>query len=185
MIPFLEIEHKFLVSDAFDLKAFSSACRALSPTIEKALVVTDTYYVPADRADHIFRHRRDEEIQQLTIKSRGKDIEVRTEINLDLGGESDQSSAVEAWMKAIGASPAFPIEKHIQVFEFPMCEVVHYVAHYEGKQIACVEFEAVGSSSLDEAIRTLTSFEQKLGFDAHHRSKVNLFDLLITDRSLP
>ena len=109
---------------------------------------------------------------------------MRTEINLDLGGESDQSSAVAAWMKAIGASSAFPIEKHIQVFEFPMCEVVHYVAHYEGKQIACVEFEAVGSSSLDEAIRTLTSFEQKLGFDAHHRSKVNLFDLLVTDRSL-
>ncbi|MGB2135170.1 MAG: hypothetical protein ACPHYG_04195, partial [Flavobacteriales bacterium] len=45
----------------------------------KALTVTDTYYVPPGQANRIYRHRIDKEIQQLTLKSRGGDNEVRTE----------------------------------------------------------------------------------------------------------
>ena len=86
MLPtaFLEIEHKFVVDAGFDREALFAACRALDPEREKALTVTDTYYVPPGQANRIYRHRIDKEIQQLTLKSRGGDNEVRTEINLDL-----------------------------------------------------------------------------------------------------
>ena len=67
---FLEIEHKFVVGDSFDRNALFEACRGLGPEREKALTVTDTYYVPVGAADLIYRHRIDKEIQQLTLKSR-------------------------------------------------------------------------------------------------------------------
>ena len=69
----LEIEHKFLLDDGFDDVKWMEACRALSPLNEKQLRVQDTYYLPGKNKAWIYRHRYYEEIQQLTVKSRGGD----------------------------------------------------------------------------------------------------------------
>ena len=137
---FLEIEHKFVVDEGFEREALFAACRALEPEREKALTVTDTYYVPPGQANRIYRHRIDKEIQQLTLKSRGGDNEVRTEINLDLGAARSQADAVEAWMGVIGALPGYGIVKEIRVFDFPDCEVVYYEATHDALRVCCVEF---------------------------------------------
>ena len=134
---FLEIEHKFVVDADFDREALFVACRALNPEREKALTVTDTYYVPPGQANRIYRHRIDLEIQQLTLKSRGGDNEVRTEINLDLGAARSQADAVEAWMGVIGALPGYGIVKEIRVFDFPDCEVVYYEATHKALCVCC------------------------------------------------
>ena len=178
-IDFLEIEHKFLVDASFDLKEFAASVMALGPIKEKSLQVLDTYYLPYSNPDFIYRHRIDAEIQQLTIKSRGKGNEVRTEINLELGANPSQESAIMAWMKLVGTSEGYPIEKVIWVFEFQDCEIVHYQARHADKLLSCVEFEAIGASSKEEAIATLTRYENQLEFDPETRTRINLFDLLV------
>ena len=178
-IDFLEIEHKFIVNSSFDLNAFADSVMALGPIKEKSLQVLDTYYVPHSNTDFIYRHRIDAEIQQLTLKSRGKGNEVRTEINLELGAKPSQEAAIMAWMKYVGTSEGHPIEKAIWVFEFPDCEIVHYQARHANKSVACVEFEAIGASSEEEAIATLNRYESQLGFDPKTRTRINLFDLLV------
>lgn len=182
-IEFLEIEHKFVVDEGFDREALFAECRAMEPEREKALTVTDTYYVPPGQANRIYRHRIDKEIQQLTLKSRGGDNEVRTEINLDLGAARSQADAVEAWMGVIGALPGYGIVKGIRVFDFPDCEVVYYEATHKSMRVCCVEFEAKYAESEVEGLATLQRYEQRLGFDANDREKVNLFDLLVTAQS--
>lgn len=182
-VAFLEIEHKFVVDDSFDLDDFCARCRKLGPVNEKALGVKDTYYVPANESDLIYRHRLDKEIQQLTLKSRGGDNEVRTEINLDLGAGRSQASGVEAWMGAIGALPGFGIQKHIHVFDFPDCEVVHYEASHAGRSICCVEFEAKKVNDEEAGLAVLIRYERLLGFENLEREKINLFDLLVTRNS--
>ena len=177
---FLEIEHKFVVDTGFGHEALFADCRAMEPEGEKALTVTDTYYVPPGQANRIYRHRIDKEIQQLTLKSRGGDNEVRTEINLDLGASRSQADAVEAWMGVIGALPGYGIVKEIRVFDFPDCEVVYYEATHKALSVCCVEFEAKYAASEEEGLATLQRYEQRLGFDANDREKVNLFDLLVT-----
>lgn len=177
---FLEIEHKFVVDASFDRPAFFERCRALGPEREKALTVTDTYYVPSGERNCIYRHRLDKEIQQLTLKSRGGDNEVRTEINLDLGAGRSQAAAVEAWMGIVGALPGYGIVKEIRVFDFPDCEVVYYEATHKAKQVCCVEFEAKYAESEEAGLATLRSYEERLGFEVEAREKVNLFDLLVT-----
>ena len=177
---FLEIEHKFVVDAGYDREALFAACRALNPEREKALTVADTYYVPPGQSKRIYRHRIDKEIQQLTLKSRGGDNEVRTEINLDLGAASSQADAVEAWMDVIGALPGYGIVKEIRVFDFPDCEVVYYEATHKSLRVCCVEFEAKYAGSEEEGLATLQRYERRLGFDANEREKVNLFDLLVT-----
>ena len=180
---FLEIEHKFVVDTGFDREALFEACRALEPEREKALTVTDTYYVPPGQANRIYRHRIDKEIQPPTLKSRGGDNEVRTEINLDLGAARSQTDAVEAWMGVIGALPGYGIVKEIRVFDFPDCEVVYYEATHDALRVCCVEFEAKYAGSEEDGLATLQRYERRLGFDANDREKVNLFDLLVTAQS--
>ena len=177
---FLEIEHKFVVDADFDRDALFERCRALGPEREKALTVTDTYYVPRGQADRIYRHRIDKEIQQLTLKSRGGDNEVRTEINLELGAARSQADAVKAWMGVIGALPGYGIVKQIRVFDFPDCEVVYYEANHKALRVCCVEFEAKYAASEEDGLATLHRYEQQFGFVAERREKVNLFDLLVT-----
>ena len=94
-----------------------------------------------------------------------------------------QESAIIAWMKLVGTSEGYPIEKAIWVFEFPDCEIVHYEARHGDKSVACVEFEAIGASSEEEAIATLNRYENQLGFDPKTRTRINLFDLLVPQTS--
>jgi adenylate cyclase class IV len=182
-IEFLEIEHKFVVGPAFDLELFVASVRRLQPKHEKQVEVSDTYFLPLQSSNFIYRHRIDEEIQQLTVKSRGNGNEVRSEINLNLGAVPSQKGAVDAWMSLIGASEGYSIKKSIWVFEFPDCEVVHYTASYAGHSVSCVEFEAVGAQSEEAALETLTKYESQVGFDSKTRTDINLFDLLVLTTS--
>jgi hypothetical protein len=175
---FLEIEHKFVVPETFDLETFARACRDLHPQVEKTVAVHDVYHVLAGRSDIIFRHRFDRELQQLTLKTRGVDNEVRTEINLALQ-DPVQEAGVSAFLSAIGPTERFPIQKQIHVFEFADCEIVHYTAQYEQRTVSCVEFEAVGAPDTATALATLERYEQALGFDAATRTSVNLFEMLV------
>ncbi|MDB4694705.1 hypothetical protein OAF30_04685 [Flavobacteriales bacterium] len=174
----IEIEHKFLVGDGFDREGWVVACQALDPDREKQVRVVDTYYIPASEKAWIYRHRYDEEIQQLTVKSRGGDTEVRTEINLDLSG-NDQAAKVSAFMATLQIEERHEVVKQIHVFDFPDCEIVHYVASCGSSVVSCVEFEAIGATSVDSALAVLKHYESALGFDPDQRTKINLFDLLV------
>jgi len=174
----VEIEHKFLVGDGFDCEGWVVACQALGPDREKQVRVLDTYYVPVNEKAWIYRHRYDEEIHQLTVKSRGGDTEVRTEINLDLSG-NDQAAKVSAFMATLQIEERHEVVKQIHVFDFPDCEIVHYVAKCGSRVASCVEFEAIGATSVEGALAVLQHYESALGFDPMKRTKINLFDLLV------
>ena len=183
----LEIEHKFVVGDDFALEAFLERCAALKPLRQKQLDVRDRYYLLPGRHDLVLRHRFDEELQQLTVKSRGTDAEIRQEINLDLIPGSDQGHKVEAWTALLGATAAEQINKAIWVFDFPDCEVVYYEAQHEesGRQVRCVEIEAKGAASVADALRVLEVYEDALGFRGERRSQRDLLSLLLSPTAAP
>ena len=182
-LALLEIEHKFIVGDDFQLDPFLARCESLEPLRRKQLDVRDCYYSLPGRRDIILRHRFDAELQQFTLKSRGRDSEIRDEINLGLLREPDQKTEIRAWTQLLGASEPHQIDKSIWVFEFPDCEVVYYEARYaaQGREIQCVEIEARGAATVKEALATLERYEQLLGFQAAARSHADLFSLLISD----
>lgn len=181
---FQEIEHKFVVSEAFDWEAFDAACRALKPNHEKSLQVRDTYHVLANRSDVVLRHRLDAEIQQLTLKTREVDPEVRVEVNLALDNRIDQTDAVQNLLNNLGIAATYDIQKYIQVFEFDDCEIVRYRASHAGREVFCVEFEAVDCPNVEEALSVLRQYETQLGFDAAARTPVNLLDLLVPENPI-
>lgn len=181
---FQEIEHKFVVAAGFDAAAFDAACMALQPAVEKALAVRDTYYVLPDRADIVMRHRLDAEIQQLTLKTREADPEVRAEVNLALDNSSDQTAAIHTLLSHLGIAATYHIHKDIRVFEFPDCEVVRYRATHGDRVVHCVEFEAVGAPTVPAALAILARYEAALGFDPATRATANLLDLLIPDNPI-
>ena len=176
----LEIEHKFLLDEGFDSRKWMDSCRALGPLNEKQLRVADTYYVPCHGQAWIYRHRYDEEIQQLTVKSRGGDTEVRTEINLDLSGEN-QDAKISAFLTTLNIEEKHEVVKQIHVFDFPDCEVVQYNARCGGRSVSCLEFEAIGAGTVRDALAILERYETALGYDSSQRTKINLFDLLVSE----
>ena len=181
----LEIEHKFIVDDSFDLVAFKKAVIDLKPHHQTEVTVRDVYYVPSSHNPCVLRHRFDRELQQLTMKSIGSgDSEVRTEVNLDLGQRrGDQAAAVVAFLKPFGILWRGEIEKQVTAFHLPKCEVVHYKAKTTGlsesRSVSCVEFEAVDCISIAEALETINKYEKILGFAASERSKASLFELIL------
>lgn len=177
-MSFREIEHKFVVGADFDKKLFATKVRSLSPTSETEVEVHDTYFVTKACPQHIFRHRIDKELHQLTIKSLEKNTENRFEVNLDLTRE-DQGDAVEAFLSPLSIVWRGTIEKNVCAFYFGQCEVVFYKASFAGKIIYCVEFEAVACENIEEARGVLEQFEARLGFEATARTNSTLFDLLI------
>ncbi|MGB1076552.1 MAG: CYTH domain-containing protein [Flavobacteriales bacterium] len=181
---FQEIEHKFIVSDAFNADVFDAACRDLKPKHDKSLRVRDTYYVLENRSDVVLRHRLDAEIQQLTLKTREVDSEVRVEVNLALDNGIDQTDAVQNLLKHMGVAATYDIEKDIQVFEFDDCEIVRYRASHAGREVFCVEFEAVGCANVEVALSVLHGYETQLGFDSDARTPVNLLDLLVPENPI-
>ena len=70
-LRFTEIEHKFIVSDGFDLARFRETLNELGPTRTNSIRVRDRYYLTEQGAARgfVLRHRLDAELQQLTIKS--------------------------------------------------------------------------------------------------------------------
>lgn len=184
-MAFREIEHKFLVGEDFDSQAFCARVAALQPTDRSSVEVRDTYFVLDGRPGFVYRHRLDAELQQLTVKSLQDDPENRLEVNLDLGlAQGDQSHRVNAFLSSIGVTWKGTIHKQVEAFYFDACEIVFYIASFDGRTVRCVEFEAVDAPDIASALEVLSYFEQRLGFHAKPRCPDSLFELLVAP-SLP
>ena len=74
----LEIEHKFVLDEQFDRAAFCAKVEVLGPIRTVHTEVDETYYLVKATPELIYRHRYDENHQDLTYKTfRQGDIEVR------------------------------------------------------------------------------------------------------------
>ena len=176
---FKEIEHKFVLGDDFDLADFRDRMRALGPEKTTALTVRDVYYWSRRHPRVIYRHRYDHELQHLSVKSLDQDSEVRLEVNLDLGQHrGDQRRAVEAFLDTLEIDWRGEIEKEIEVYHFPDCEVVYYRGSSQTDAVACVEFEARRQDSIAAALAVLDRYEALTGFDARERTPRTLVELL-------
>ena len=178
---FKEIEHKFLVKNGagFDLATFRQQLQRLQPHRTVVQQVRDRYYILNKDRGFIYRHRYDQELQHLTVKSIGGDAEERLEVNLHLGQhQGDQRDAVERFLAVRGIAWAGTIHKAIEVFYFPDCEIVYYAAQGGGKNVQCVEFESTQAETLEEARATLRRYECATGFGDTVRETQSLAELL-------
>lgn len=183
-LGFKEIEHKYVVDAAFDLQRFRELLTTLGPVSTSSIRVRDRYYLVEGSAERRFviRHRFDAELQQLTIKSLEADTEVRDEVNLDLGQHAgDQAARVEAFLARFGVRWSGTVQKDVEVWYFPDCEVVHYVASTDARTVRCIEFEATRKESVVDALAVLERFERATGCDGLVRSKVSLVELLFPE----
>lgn len=178
---FTEIEHKFIVGPDFDLPGLRQLMRGLGPRKETALLTEDTYFLCALVPHLIYRHRCDAERQELTVKDRtAADPEVRLEVNLRLSQDAgSQRDAVAAFLAPLRITWQGRLQKQIHVFYFPDCEVVHYHAKTDHREIRCVEFEARAQPGVDAARQVLARYEALAGFTGKERSRSSLFDLLL------
>ncbi len=181
---FREIEHKYVVDDDFDVAAFRRTWLRRRPVKTTSLAVRDVYYATAHQPGHIYRHRYDRELQHLTVKSLEADAEVRLEVNLDLGQHrGDQQTTVEAFMATLDVVWRGEIHKEIEVFYFPDCEVVYYEATAASGSVTCVELEAIGAPSIDEAKNVLEKYAAMADFDPRRRTKQTLVEILFPSDS--
>jgi len=183
-LRFKEIEHKFVVDDQFDLPRFREAVTALGPTRTSTVSVLDRYFLTeGGRARrYLIRHRYDTELHHLTIKTLGSDTEVRAEVNLDLGHHAGpQSAQVDAFMDQLGVMWRGTLNKQLEVWYFPDCEVVYYQAETSSRSVRCVEFEATRKDSLEAALATVERFERATGFAAAVRSTRSLPQILFPE----
>jgi len=175
---FKEFEHKYLLTGTESVESIFEALRSVSGGREKALGVTDTYFFQGTEPKFVYRHRRDREIQQLSVKSLGKDARERTEINLHFMNEEDQFEAVVRFMETLGDFRKLSIRKSIQVIDFPDCECVYYEATNGTKTVQCFEFEALGAENLSQALEIISKYETIAGFSPDNRCHQSLFELL-------
>ncbi len=183
-LRFKEIEHKFLVDPTFDLEGFGASLEALGPTRTTSLRVLDTYYLIAGSRSgrFVIRHRYDEELHHLTLKTVEPDTEVRREINLDLGHHAgDQRAQVRAFLEQLSVTWSGSLEKDLSVWYFPDIEVVHYAATTDARTVCCVEFEATSKPSVEAALETIHRYEQATGFDRTERSNSSLLQILFPE----
>ncbi len=183
---FKEIEHKFLVGPEFDRVGFLKQVRALRPIKTNEINVSDTYYVVKGMLGHVFRHRLDSEIEQLTVKSVEATPEVRTEINLNLNPSlSPQSKEIQAFLDVFGLEWQASIKKSVAVAYFDDCEIVFYEASTKSMTVCCVEFEATKTSDITAAIDTLRKYEKSLGFLEKVKESRSLFEILLLPEAPP
>ena len=183
-LRFTEIEHKFVVDDGFDLGRFGASLEAMRPTRTTSLRVLDTYYLlRGSRAGRfVIRHRFDEELHHLTVKTLEADTEVRREVNIDLGHHAgDQRAQVDAFLEQVGVEWRGVLQKDLMVWYFPDVEVVHYRATTDARSVCCVEFEATRKPSLAEALETVRRYEQATGFDETTRSRRSLLQIVFPE----
>ena len=183
---FKEIEHKYVVGDEFDRQRFREVLAALGPARTHSIRVRDRYYLTEGGLGRRFmiRHRFDAELHHLTIKTLEADTEVRDEVNLDLGQHAgDQAAQVEAFMARLGVRWSGTVHKDVDVWYFPDCEVVHYLASTDSRSVRCVEFEATRGNSLADALAIVEIFERAIGFHGLVRSRVSLPQLLFPELS--
>ena len=183
-LRFMEIEHKFVVDDQFDLPRFREAVAKCGPIRTSTVSVVDRYFLTeGGRARrYLLRHRYDAELHHLTIKTLGSDAQVRLEVNLDLGHHAGpQSAQVDAFMEQLGVTWRGTLNKELEVWYFPDCEVVYYEASTAARSVRCVEFEATRKDSLEEALATIERFERATGFGDDVRSRLSLPQMLFPE----
>ncbi len=169
------------MSEDFNIDAFDSKVKSLSPSSYKYVDVVDTYFVLESTKGHVYRHRCDKEIQQLSLKSISKDPAVRKEVNLNLSGSS-QLSSVRRFLEAGNILFEGSINKSVYVYEFPDVEIVFYKASNNNKLVCCIEIEAKNPHSIESAKAIIESYERKIGLDSKQREKSSLFDLLLAEQ---
>jgi hypothetical protein len=183
-LRFKEIEHKYIVDEQFDLPRFRQAVAALGPIRTSAVRVQDRYFLTEGGRARRFlvRHRFDAELHHLAIKTLESDTEVRGEVNLDLGHHAGpQAPQVDAFMEQLGVIWRGELQKELEAWYFPDCEVVYYEAATPSRSVRCVEFEATRKDSLEAALATVERFERATGFAAAVRSKRSLPQTLFPD----
>lgn len=181
-LSFLEIEHKFLVPDTFDVAAFERQLLAWKPEKHYETEVCDSYYIVKAAPNLVYRHRYDNLLQQLTIKSLG-DNEVRLEVNLDLDlTKGNQWQRVEGFLRPLGILHSARLEKKVKVFYFENAEIVFYRASHQDLSISCIEIEARHHASVDEGKKILGIWESRLGLDPERRCRDSLLKLLVLPR---
>lgn len=180
---FLEIEHKYLVAKDFNLDLFRSKLAGLGFKKKTQIKVRDTYYLTSCCDDFIYRHRFDEELQHLTVKSLTGDSELRVEVNLDLGHHcGNQAEAVEAFLKPQAIVWSGSLVKQVEAYYFEDAEIVYYEACAGTKEVNCVEIEAKDQSSIALAKRVLAEYAERLDLDVNTRSERSLFQILLSSQ---
>ncbi len=179
----LEIEHKFVLPDDFDRERFFSEVKRHQPLRCATAQVVERYFVTKLTPGIIYRHRYDENNQDLTYKSFGHgDIEVRREVRLSLDLQSgNQVDRVQAFLAPLGVRWQGGLTKELHVFNFSDCELVYYTASTDDKSVTCVEFEALATEDIPAALATLSMYEKRFGFIDNQRSRRSLFELLFAD----
>ena len=135
------------------------------------------------RRRFLIRHRYDEKLHHLTVKTLDADTEVRVEVNLDLGHHAgDQQAQVDAFVGQLGVAWAGTLHKDLEVWDFPDCEVVYYQASTDGHSVRCVEFEATRKESLAAALAIVERYERATGFDRADRTRRPLIEIMFPGR---
>ena len=169
-----------MVSENFDHKLFLQKVNSLGPRQSFDVEVMDTYFILPKFKHCVFRHRKDRFIEQLTVKSRDGGNEIRTEINLDLLKTLDQTKNIRAFLKFIDPEvKSLSINKKVEVREFADCEIVFYQASNHAKKFSCVEFEAIGYDTAEEALEILKKYEKVTGFSEFAKCNESLFEMLV------
>jgi hypothetical protein len=178
-LRFKEIEHKFIVDPAFDLAGFRAALQAMTPTRHEVLRVRDRYFITeaGQARGFILRHRHDRELHELTLKTVVGDAEVRDEINLALRPD-DQDAVVDAFVRAQSLVWTGTLWKDLEVWHFSDCEVVHYVAMADNREVRCVEFEATSKATVEGALAVMARYEAATRFTGATRTPASLVDLI-------
>ena len=183
-LRFTEIEHKYVVDERFDLPRFREALGRLKPTRTTSVRVRDRYFLTQGGRGgrFVIRHRYDAELHHLTLKTLEDDTEVRAEINLDLGHHAgDQRAQIDAFLDRIGVEWRGTVHKDVEVWYFPDSEIVCYQASSGPRSVRCVEFEAKGARSREDAFAILQTYERATGFDDAERSRLSLVQMLFPE----
>jgi len=183
-LRFKEIEHKFIVDEQFDLEGFRRQLAAIGPAETNAITVRDRFFLTEGGLARriLFRHRFDDELHHLTVKSIESDPEVRVEVNIDLGHhQGNQDAQVDAFIDQLGVVWRGTLHKALEVWYFPGCEIVYYEAFTDSRTVRCVEFEATEKGSLDEALAIVARYERATGFEGATRSLLSLPQLLFPE----
>jgi len=183
-LRFKEIEHKFIVDEQFDLEGFRRQLAAIGPAETNAITVRDRFFLTEGGLVRriLFRHRFDDELHHLTVKSIESDPEVRIEVNIDLGHhQGNQDAQVDAFIDQLGVVWRGTLHKALEVWYFPGCEIVYYEAFTDSRTVRCVEFEATEKGSLDEALAIVARYERATGFEGATRSLLSLPQLLFPE----
>lgn len=176
---FLEVEYKFVLPDEATFEHFCSLITTMSPSRHSHVSTTDTYYVLDSNPGFIYRHRFDQELQQLTVKSLTQDPSVRMEVNLELKTDGNQGDAVQNFLQTFGIKAQSSLTKDLYVFYFPNIEIALYRARAGQRELLCLEIEVTNFDDISSGKNELNKWCQKIGVNSEARETRSLFEILL------